>query len=234
MDVIHTKVDLVIEPVDGFTGERQLQGAVYARTSDNAYAMKKDGCFVFFNKPAGSYRITVGGNCYQPLVLEAELDDNVKTLTVELMPSRSYRFPHAATKLYGRAECLARVCFAYDNEQARILGEYKRGETKISAFFSDKNLMRSEQKYSIGKAGKSSVYSLKHLSGMEYELDRPLDFDVDFDSAVGVSYDVTPSERGEYFIAVSGSFKTAEIICGKRHETLELLGENTEYNIKEI
>lgn len=232
MDVISTKVNLVIEPVDGFTGERQLQGAVYARTDENAYAMKKDGCFVFFNKPAGAYKITVSGNCYQPLVLEAELDDSVKTLTVVLTPSRSYKFPHTAAKLYGKAERSARVCFLYGNEQARILGEYKKGETKISAFFSDKNPVRSEQKYSIGKAGKSAVYFLKHLSGMEYELDRPLEFDADFDSAVGVSYDVTPSERGDYFIAVSGSFKTAEIICGERHETLELLVENTEYDIK--
>lgn len=233
MDVITTKVNLVIEPVDGFTGERQLQGTVYARTNENAYAMKKDGCFVFFNKPAGSYRITVGGSCYQPLEFDAELDDSVKTMTVVLMPSRNYRFTQAATKLYGKAECSAKVCFIYDSEQCRILGEYKRGETKISAFFSEKNPMRPEQKYSIGKAGKSAVYSLKHLSGMEYELDRPLEHDADFDSAMGAVCDVSPSGRGEYFIAASGSFRTAEIICGKRHETLELISENTEYMIKE-
>lgn len=232
MDVISIKVNLVIEPVDGFTGERQLQGTVYART-DDTYAMKKDGCLVFFNKPSGSYKITVGGDCYQPLELEAELDDSVKTLTVVLMPSRSYRFPFAAAKLYGKAERPARVCFAYNNEQARILGEYKRGETKIGAFFSDKNPMRPEQKYSIGDNGGSAVYSLKHLSGTEYELDRPLEFDIEFDSAVGVCREIIPSERGEYFVAVSGSYKTAEIICGERRETIELLGENTEYDIKE-
>lgn len=231
MDVIHTKVDLVIEPVDGFTGERQLQGAVYARSGDNAYAMKKDGCFVFFNKPPGAYRITVGGSCYQPVELDAVLDESVQTMTVVLMPSRSYRFTRAAAKLYGRAERSARVCFIYDSEQARILGEYKRGETKISAFFSDKNPMRSELKYSIGNGG--AAYSLKHLSGTEYELDRPLESDADYGGAVGVSYEITPSERGDYFLAVSGSFKTAEIICGERREVLELLGGNTEYDIKE-
>lgn len=231
MDVISTNVNLVIEPVDDFTGERQLQGSVYARTGENAYAMKKDGCFVFFNKPSGSYRITVGGSCYLPFEFDMELDDSVKTLTVVLMPSKSYRFPHAATKLYGRAERSATVCFRYSNEQARILGEYKRGETKISAFFSDKNPMRSEQKYSIGKGG--AAYSLKHLNGMEYELDRPLESDADYDSVVGVSYEITPSERGEYFIAVNGNYKTAEIICGEHYETIELLGENTEYDIKE-
>lgn len=234
MDVISIKVNLVIEPVDGFTGERQLQGAVFARMDEKTYAMKKDGgCLVFFNKSAGSYKITVGGSCYQPLEFDVELDDSVKTLTVVLMPSRSYRFPHAAAKLYGKAERSARICFIYNSEQARILGEYKRGETKISAFFSDKNPMRPEQKYSIGEGGNSAAYSLKHLSGMEYELDRPLEFDADYDCAVGVSYDITPSERGDYFIAVSGSYKTAEIICGERCESLELIGENTEYDIKE-
>lgn len=231
MDVISIKVDLVIEIVDGFTGERQLQGSVFARTNENSYAMKKDGCFVFFNKPSGSYKITVGGSCYQPMEFDIELDGSVKTMTAVLMPSRSYKFPHSAVKLYGKAECSARICFRYNNEQARILGEYKRGETKISAFFSDKNPVRPEQRYSIGEGGNSAAYYLKHLSGMEYELDRPLEFDADYDSAVGVFYDITPSERGDYFIAVNGSFKTAEIICKERHETVELLGENTEHNI---
>lgn len=231
MDVIHTKVDLVIEPVDGFTGERQLQGAVYARSGDSVYAMKKDGCFVFFNKPSGAYRITVGGSCYQPLEFDVELDESVQTMTVVLMPSRSYRFTRAASKLYGRAERSARVCFIYDSEQARILGEYKRGERKISAFFSDKCPMRPELRYSVGNGG--AAYSLKHLSGTEYELDRPLESDADYGSAVGVSYEITPSERGDYFLAVSGSFKTAEIICGERSEVLELHNDSTEYDIKE-
>lgn len=231
MDVITTKVNLVIEPVDGFTGERRLQGTVYARTDGNAYAMKKDGCFVFFNKPAGEYRITVGGSCYQSRELVAELDGSVKTLTVVLMPSRGYRFPHTAAKLYGKAECPARVCFPYSNEQARILGEYKRGETRISAFFSDKDPVCPGQKYSIGKGG--AVYSLKHLSGTEYELDRPLEHDVDYGSTIVASYDIVPSEQGDYFIAVNGNCGSAEIICGERHETLELTGENTECDIKE-
>ena len=234
MDVISTKVNLVIEPVDGFTGERQLQGAVFARMSENTYAMKKNGCFVFFNKQPGSYKITLGGSCYQPLEFNVELDDSVKTMTVELMPSRNYKFANTVSKLYGKAEGPATVCFIYDSEQARILGEYKQGDVKISAFFSKKNAVRSERRYYIGKGEKGAVYILKHLSGMEYELDRPLEFDVNYDSSVGISYEITPHENTEnenYFIAVNGSFKRAEIIFKEQHKTLELLGANTEFNL---
>lgn len=233
MDVISIKVDLVIELIDGFTGERKLQGSVYARTNENVYAMKKDGCLVFFNKLTGNYRITVGGSSYQAQELEAEFNGSVKTVTIVLMPSRSYRFPCAATRLYGKAECPAAVCFTYTAEQARILGEYNHGETKITAFFSEKNPMRAECKYSLTKGGKTAMYALKHISGMEYELDRPLEFDIDFDSAIGAAYEIAPSEQGVYFLAVSGSFKTAEIIFNNRHQTIELSGENTEYDIKE-
>lgn len=228
MDVITTKVNLVIEPVDGFTGESLLQGAVFARinNSNNAYAMKKDGCFVFFNRPPGKYGITVFGSCYQSAEFDVEFDENVKTMTVTLMPSRSYRFPRTASKLYGKANAPAQACFIYSNEQARILGEYKTGETKISAFFSDKNPIRHGQKYSVG----GSAYYLKHLSGTEYELDRPLESGIDGGSAVGVCCEI--AQRGDYFIAVSGSFKAAEIICGKNRKTIGLSGENTEYNIE--
>lgn len=233
MDVINIKVDLVIELIDGFTGERKLQGTVYARTNENVYAMKKDGCLVFFNKAPGKYKITVGGSCYQAQELDAEFDGSVKTMTVMLMPSRSYRFPNTATRLYGKAECPAEVCFRYSAEQARVLGEYKRGETKITAFFSDKIPVRTECGYSLSKAEEIAIYSLKHISGMEYELDRPLEFDVDFDSVIGAVYEITPSAQGEYFLAVNGSFKTAEIILKDRHQKIELSGENTEHNIKE-
>ena len=231
MDVISIKVDLVIELIDGFTGERKLRGTVFARTNENVFAMKKDGCLVFFNRPPGKYKITVGGSCYQARELEAEFNGSAKTVTVVLMPSRSYRFPCAATKLYGKAECPAVICFPYTAEQARILGEFKRGETKITAFFSDNDPIRAERGYSLAKAEKTAIYALKHISGAEYELDRPLEFDIDFDSTIGAAYEITPLDQGEYFLAVSGSFKTAEIIVNDRHQTIELTGENTEYDI---
>lgn len=231
MDVISTKVNLVIETVDGFTGERQLQGEVFARMNENAYAMKKDGCFVFFNKQPGKYKITLGGNCYQPLEFDAELDDSVKTVTVELMPSRNYKFAQTASRLYGKVKAQATVCFIYDSEQARIIGEYKQGDVEISAFFSEKDPMRPERRYYIGSGDRGAVYILKHLSGMKYELDRPLEFDADYDSAVGISYEIIPSDSGNYFIAVNGSFKKAEIFSEEQHETLELLGANTEFDL---
>lgn len=232
MDVISIKVDLVIEPFDGFTGERQLQGNVFARMDGGAYAIKKDGCLVFFNKPSGPHRITVGGSCYQPYEFDADFGGDLKTMIVALMPSRSYRFSSAATKIYGKTERRARVRFPYTPEQARILGEYKAGEIKISAFFSEKTPICPQRRYSIGKS--AAEYSLKHLSGTEYELDRPLDTDADYESAIGVSYEIIPTERGEYFIAAGGSFKTAEFIIGERIVKLELLGADNKYDIKEI
>lgn len=225
MDVITAKVNLVIEPVDGFTGTRGLQGAVFARTGDNRTAMKKDGCFILFNKPHGEYKITVSGSCYQPVELNVRLDDTVQTMTVTLMPSRSYRFPQTATKLYGKAKNSAELRFIFAGDRARVLGEYKPGETAVNMFFSEKDPVRLDRRYSIG----GGSYCLKPLSGTEYGLDRPLEHGIDSDSPVGICFDI---ESPEYFAAVNGVFKTAEIISGKTQKTIELTGENNEYNIE--
>lgn len=231
MDVIRIKADLVIELIDGFTGERTMQGNVFAKLDNDSYAMKKDGCLVFVNKPSGLHKITVGGSVYQSREFETEFDDGVKTVTVMLMPSRSYKISCTATKLYGKAGCRASARFLYASEQARILGEYKKGETKVSMFFLEKTPMREQCGYSLGEG--AADYSLRYLGGTDFGLDRPLERDIGYDSAVGISYEITPSERGEYFIAVSGSFKTAQIAVGGKVRTIELPGENTEYDIEE-
>lgn len=223
MDVISTKVDLVIEPMDGFTGERQLQGAVFAKINDHAepYALKKDNCFVFFNKPPGKYKITVGGNCYQPAELDVEFDGSVKNITVVLMPSRSYKFSQTAVKIYGRSSKTAKLRFVYGSDRARILGEYAAGEKMINAFLPENDPVKN---YFLGE----KPYFLRRLGGTEYELDRPLEDDIDSASAVGLCREI-PS--GEYFIAVRGSFKTAEIFSENTKKTIELSGENTEYDL---
>lgn len=222
MDVISTKVDLVIEPADGFTGERRLQGTVFAQMNEDTYAMKKDGCFVFFNKPPGKHKITVGGNCYQPVEIDVEFDGSLKNIAVVLMPSRSYKFSQTVTKIYGRSNQEAKICFIYNNDRARILGEYKIGDKKINAFLPE---IDPSKNYFLGE----SSYFLTQLSGTEYELDRPLENDIDLTSTVGICRKIS---SGEYFIAVRGSFKTAEIFFGNTKKTIELSGENTEYNIE--
>lgn len=225
MDVITAKVNLVIEPVDGFTGGRELQGSVTARTSDNQSALKKDGCFVFFNKPHGEYKITLSGARYLPVELTVTLDDAVQTMTVTLMPSRSYRFPRTATTLGGKAKIDAEIGFIYSDDRARVLGGCKRGDTRINLFFSEKDPPRLDRRYSLGGAS----YFLKPISGAEYELDRPAERDIDRSSTIGVCFEAKPPE---YFAAANGVFKTAEIISANTRKAIELNGENTEYDIE--
>lgn len=223
MDEIITKVNLVIEPIDGFTGKREPQGTVFAKLGgrDNSYAMKKDNCLVFFNKPHGKYKVTVGGSCYRTEELEVELDDTVKTMTVVLMPSRSYKFSQTAVKIYGKADTAAKIRFDLGSEQARILGEYETGEIKINAFFSEND---PAGYYFLGE----EAYCLKHLHGTEYELDRPLENAVDLSARIGICREVIP---GEYFIAVRGRFKTAEIITENARKIIEISSENNEHDI---
>lgn len=222
----------MIEPLDGLTGRRAAQGKLYAVMDGRDRAICRDGCLLFVGKPRGVHRITVGGGCYQPYELKAEFDDTVKIVTVVLMPSRGYKLHDGAVRLFGRAECAAKARFPYSGEQARILGEFKKGAKTISVFFSEKTPFCPYRRYSFG--GGIEDHSLKYIGKMEYELDRPLEDDIGYDSAVGLSYEIIPSECGEYFLAAEGGFKTAEIVTGERVERIELIGGSAEYDIKEV
>lgn len=227
MDVISIKVNFVIASTDGFSGEA-LKGSVYAKTSEGKYAMKKDGCFVFFGFASGKYTITVGGENYIEQTLELETTDECQNVRITLMPSRKYRFNGNVTKLYGKFENIggkAEVVFPLENSEARIIGEYKKGESKINAYLPE-TLLRTDPKLCIAGA----AYRLRHLAAAEYELSRPLDSGISADSEIGVMYEISPKQNGEYFLAVRGSFKTAVVSFNGDRKTIELNGSENEYN----
>ncbi len=224
MDVISVKVNFVIVPVDGFTGEA-LTGGYFARTSEGKYALKKDGCLVFFGLADGKYEITVGGESYISKTLTLETGDECQTAELTLMPSRNYRFGSEVTKLSGRITEGAgkvEIIFPVGNSAARIIGEYKKGETVINAFLSDM-LLRTNAELSIDGA----EYRLKKISVSEFELSEPLKKKIGADSKIGVIYELLPNVGGEYFLAVRGRFETALARVNGRLTTLELhSGEN--------
>ena len=227
MDVISIKVNFVIVPIDGYTGETPA-GTVFAVTSDGKRALKKDGCLVFYGLSDGKYEITAGGGNYISQTLELETSERCQTVEVTLMPSRSYKFNSACSKLFGRfdgADGKAEVIFPLENTEARLMGEYKKGERKISAFLSEM-LLRTNAKLAIDGAG----YGIKQLSAVEFELSRPLESDAGINSVLGVMYDVTPNRCGEYFLAVRGSYKTAVAVYKGVSRTVELKQSENEYN----
>ncbi len=224
MDVISVKVNFVIAPVDGFTGEA-LTGGYFARTSEGKYAMKKDGCLVFWGLADGKYEITVGGESYISKTLTLETRDECQTAELTLMPSRNYRFGDEVTKLSGRISEGAgavKIILPAGTSSARIIGEYKKGETVINAFLSDM-LLRTNAELSIDGA----EYRLKKISVSEFELSKPLKKNIGAESKIGVVYGLSPNAGGEYFLAVRGRFETAFASVKGRLQTLELhSGEN--------
>lgn len=230
MDVISIKVNFVIVPIDGYTGETPA-GAVFAVTSDGKRALKKDGCLVFYGLSDGKYEITAGGGNYISQTLQLETSERCQTVEVTLMPSRSYKFNSACTKLFGRFDDTfgnAEVIFPLDILDARLMGEYKKGERKISAYLSEM-LLRTNSKLAIDGAG----YGIKQLPAAEFELSRPLENDAGINSKLGVIYDVAPNRSGEYFLAVRGVYKTAVVIYKGKSSTIELKQSENEYNFKE-
>lgn len=227
MDVISVKVNFVIVPVDGFTGEA-LTGGYFARTSEGKYAVKKDGCLVFFGLATGKYEITVGGERYISKTLTLEAGDECQTAELTLMPSRNYHFGSEVTKLSGRISDgtgKVEIIFPVGSSSARIIGEYKKGETVINAFLSDV-LVRTNAELSIDGAR----YRLTKMSVSEFRLSEPLKKSVGADSKIGVVCEVSPNVGGEYFLAVRGRFETASARVNGRLQTLELHSGDNEFD----
>lgn len=228
---MHIKVNIVIQLTDGYTNSDNIQGMVkiYAQKKKLNVIKKSGGCYVIYNCEEGLYEINIECSNYIKQTFKVGVDENIKTLKVELMPNKNYNFFASTVKIMGKLKADKQAFIVFMLDKTRLINVCKKGENKLKISFP----FDFEQKeIYISNGVNYGIYSLTKGEPYEYYLDKPLDFEADTASVFGIAYKVKGDEKGEYFLAVKGVGGCAAFIYKDHIEQAKVWQGNNKHNFK--
>lgn len=215
------KLSLSVQLTDDLTGLPIKGSNARVWIDDRKPPIKKDGGrYIFTDLEPGEYILKAEGGTYTYTETACTVsEDELKSVTIRLIPNRSYPLPSDAVHIEGKAEPGAVIRMYSDDRHSafKLLYDAKKGSDVIGIYHtSNVNLLGKLLKIlssdGTGEYIKISSYENKEKS--EYKLSKGLDNDyMKLGTAIIPASECVSDDKGRFLLLIKNTKSEPQLVC---------------------